>query len=621
MTQNEKANSARGESLSTFVASLVLAAVAPMVQIVLSVLLQRRSYSTYARPKPRAVQGLRSYIRLIAFPLPLPTLRQPSDFNEYLFERHLHTIMRIFGPLAIVLPAILIPLNALEGKGVQGGISGLDQLSFENVGYSHTSRYWAHLTMAIGVVLYVCSIIVFELRFFKRIEPLILRAQGVTATPNTILIVSHPDAPLSLDAVRRQLGGIQRAVVPLDLRKPLELLQQRNDLVTQLEIAETSLIKSIVQQKSARLHKYMQNLRDRNAMPLREPFDSPLARTVSPVAIEFSDDCEINHLRNEISRLDTEMKFEQGQNRLLEHVVLVQLSETTEVEWIKLRSKLPSSWTIKFVTSLDDIIWNNVHLTWWQTLTRSIISYGVFSCLLVAFAFPVSITGFLSELSSIARVSAWLVWLDKLPTWLIATAQATLPTCLLTGAMAIIPLSVRIIADIRGLHSRQAVECLVQKLYFTFLFTQISLLASLSAGLSTALQALLQQAKTVPIILAQNLPKASNYFSSYIILQAVAASTSAVSQLTALFNMVVVSPLLDHSPRQRWMRQEKQKLQRLGTFVPGYTNLACIGTLFFISASQVKFSETDTHSFDLFCHITFDCYIQCYFVTGLMASL
>jgi calcium permeable stress-gated cation channel len=66
-------------------------------------------------------------------------------------------------PLALLLLLILVPLNVVDGKNKQGGVKGLNRLSFANVGLSYTNRYWAHLILALFVAIFVCLILRFEL--------------------------------------------------------------------------------------------------------------------------------------------------------------------------------------------------------------------------------------------------------------------------------------------------------------------------------------------------------------------------------------------------------------------------------------------------------------------------
>lgn len=109
-------------------------------------------------------------LQMLLSPVPDPHLKHASGFENYLFDRYLHTITRIFITLGFIIMPILIPLNIVHGKNESGGVKGLDILSISNIGLSHTDTYWAHLLLAILVVVLVCYILQQELRDYSRIR-------------------------------------------------------------------------------------------------------------------------------------------------------------------------------------------------------------------------------------------------------------------------------------------------------------------------------------------------------------------------------------------------------------------------------------------------------------------
>ncbi|KXJ92370.1 late exocytosis, associated with Golgi transport-domain-containing protein, partial [Microdochium bolleyi] len=88
--------------------------------------------------------------------------------DSYFFLRYLQTLLIIFIPIGLVVIPILVPINYVggssndfnfdntTGKGPKNGISGLDTLAWGNVSNTKTSRYWAHLILALGVIIWVC---------------------------------------------------------------------------------------------------------------------------------------------------------------------------------------------------------------------------------------------------------------------------------------------------------------------------------------------------------------------------------------------------------------------------------------------------------------------------------
>jgi hypothetical protein len=142
--------------------------------------------------------------------------------------------------------------------------------------------------------------------------------------------------------------------------------------------------------------------------------------------------------------------------------------------------------------------------------------------------------------------------------------------------ISLVPIALRVLVNFQKLHSHQAVESSVQRFYFIFLFIKVFLIASLSSSITTVLEGIGSSAKSVPVILAQNLPKASNYFFSYFIIQA--SSTISITLICGeKLLSLLLSNIRDKTARQKWARSESLNIKLWGTFVPVYTNLACIG--------------------------------------------
>ncbi|KAH6675981.1 hypothetical protein B0J14DRAFT_692242 [Halenospora varia] len=143
-----------------------------------------------------------------------------------------------------------------------------------------------------------------------------------------------------------------------------------------------------------------------------------------------------------------------------------------------------------------------------------------------------------------------------------------------------------------GLHSRLAIENHVQIYYFIFLFVQGFLTISLLAGITTIIGELADTIQAVPSVLAQNLPKACNYFFSYIIMSTIITVVSTLIHVKLLMNLSVLSPLFDKTARQKWIRGENVNLQKWGTFIPVFTNIACIGLTYSVIAPLILVFST-----------------------------
>ncbi len=126
---------------------------------------------------------------------------------------------------------------------------------------------------------------------------------------------------------------------------------------------------------------------------------------------------------------------------------------------------------------------------------------------------------------------------------------------ILTLLTMLLPLILRAITRRQGLLTEVAVELSLQKYYFAFLFMQVFLTVSLSSSITAVAQEILHGLDSLPTILATNLPKASNYFFSYLLLRGFSVSAGSLLQMGGLINWIVLAPITSHTPRQKWERQ------------------------------------------------------------------
>lgn len=227
--------------------------------------------------------------------------------------------------------------------------------------------------------------------------------------------------------------------------------------------------------------------------------------------------------------------------------------------------------------SPDDVIWDNMSIRWWESYIRIGAVIVLIVGLVIGWAVPVTFTGLLSNLDYLSGLYKWLNWLRKVPKTVIAIIQGVLPQALLALLLFLLPLILRFLSKTQGDYTGMAVELSVQRYYFAFLFVQVFLVVSISSGITAVIGQLANSPQSAPAILAQNLPKASNYFFSYLLLQALTVSAGALVQIMGLIEWFILAPLFDSTAREKWRRQINLPNMQWGSFFPVYTNLACIG--------------------------------------------
>lgn len=148
----------------------------------------------------------------------------------------------------------------------------------------------------------------------------------------------------------------------------------------------------------------------------------------------------------------------------------------------------------------------------------------------------------------------------------------------LTGALlALLPFILRLLATQQGVPTGMGVELSVQGFYFAFIFVQLFLIVTLASSIFTTLGNLAKNPGDIFSELGRTIPTSSNYFFSYMILQATSVSGGALFQQGSLLAWFLLRPILDNTARQKFNRQLNLPSVQWGTFFPVYTNFGCIG--------------------------------------------
>jgi len=309
----------------------------------------------------------------------------------------------------------------------------------------------------------------------------------------------------------------------------------------------------------------------------------------------------IYYCRKEVARLNAEIEQDQSapEKYPLMSSAFVQFNQQVAAHMAcqSLSHHIPQHMCPRHIeVSPDDVIWSNMKISWWQRYLRVAGITVATGGLVIGWAFPVAIVGLVSQIDYLTKTIPWLKWIEKLPNSVLGLIQGVLPPLGLAILMALLPVILRTFAKLQGNHTGMAIERAVQGMYFAFLFIQIFLVVSISSGITTVFQQLADNIASAPSILAQNLPKASNFFFSYLLLQAFTVSGGAILQIGTLFVQFILSPIVDSTARQKFTRATALAQMKWGTFFPVYTNLACIGIIYSIISPLILVFNVCTFS-------------------------
>lgn len=248
--------------------------------------------------------------------------------------------------------------------------------------------------------------------------------------------------------------------------------------------------------------------------------------------------------------------------------------------------------------SPNDVIWDNMAISWWAEWLRTAVVTAVVAGMIILWAIPVSFTSTISQIDSLIDTYPWLGFLKDNDTVYnaVINLSGVLPAILLALLLFLVPIIMDLLAGFKGAKTGAQKTEIVQTFYFAFLLVQVFFVVSLASSITNVLGELASNPGSVADVLAKSLPKAANYFFSYMILQALSTSAGTLLQIGALINWYIIAKITNNTARNKWTTNTKLPNVKWGSFFPVYTNFACIGLIYSIIAPLISIFAIITFS-------------------------
>lgn len=605
--------------------------------------------------------------------------------DAYFFLRYLSMCLKMFFFMAIIILPILLPLNRSDGKfqqrigGTQYNVTGMDTIAWGNVAPRNTNRYWAHLVLAVGVVIWVCYLAQEELGHYVKTRQDFLGSPShrLKASSTTVLITNIPKDICSPEALTELYddfpGGVRRIWMNRDYTGLVNKDKERKRMENLLENAETDMIR-----KAIKRHRKLEKKREKapstfgNGMELqptdgsastndgrrrRLTFEGEIVEAATPEACEgdLKYDVETNaswtrylaakhrkkmmipkgkhtalfkipflgrlfasrvdiiyYCRRELARLNKEieaaieLEAQSPDSYPLSGSAFIQFNtqKAAHLACQSVADSAPRKMTKRIVEiSPADIHWDNLNITWRQRYLRMIGFLFFFTLLILAFGVISFFTGILSQISTFGNEIKWLRWVQDLPDWLLSFVQGTLPPVILVLLLSgPLPILLRSLTNsTRGATTGSQGERSLQIWYLIFLIFEIVFIPSISSGLTTVVNELLANPGNAIKILSENLPSASNYYFSFLVVQALSISASSILQTIRLFNFYVVGSV--NTPDAVFNKLSWTNRTRIGSNIPWYTTFAIIGMFVLCGQHSILLTDAKKVSFTLSLHL------------------
>lgn len=127
------------------------------------------------------------------------------------------------------------------------------------------------------------------------------------------------------------------------------------------------------------------------------------------------------------------------------------------------------------------------------------------------------------------------------------------------------------------------------------------LVTTLTSAASAATAQIIKDPLSAKDLLAENLPKATNFYISYFLLQGLTMSSMAVVQVAGVLVFKFMTTFFDHSPRHLYQRWSALSGISWGNVFPVFTNMGVIGT-FSLSSSSKHYPRLTSSSSNILLH-------------------
>ncbi|KAK3319368.1 hypothetical protein B0H66DRAFT_559336 [Apodospora peruviana] len=599
----KKADQDTATSLSGMIATLAPVALISAVYLAVFLVL-RKSQRRYYAPRtylgnlrenersPPLPSGLFNWIGTF-WKIPDVYALQHQSLDAYLYLRFLRMATTICFVGCLITWPVLFPVNA-TGGGTQ---KELDILSYSNINKeTHSSRYYAHAFVAWAMYGFIMYLIMRECIFFINLRQAFLLSPFYSdrISSRTVLFTSVPTPYLDEGKLRKVFGSTVKNVWITSNTKELDkTIKERDKIAMKLEKAEVKLIKLANKERQKAIKKGGSAADPEHPQPLGDAESGSIAsrwvpvhkrpsHRTGPLGLIGKKVDTINWCRMELERLIPAAEHAQAEYRAGAYKkipgVFIEFRTQAEAEGAAqiLAHHQGLHMTPKYIgVRPTEIVWSSLAIPWWQKVIRRYAVYAFISAMILFWAIPVAVVGVISNVNYLKTIS-FLTWLDKIPSVIMGVVTGLLPAVALSILMSLVPVVMRLCAKLAGEPSLSRVELFTQNAYFVFQVVQVFLITTMSSSASAVAKQIADNPSSVTSILAENLPKSSNFYISYFIVQGLTIATSVLTQVVGFVIFQILYKYLAGTPRALYNKWAHLSAISWGSTLPIYTNIVVI---------------------------------------------
>ncbi|KKA26105.1 hypothetical protein TD95_003119 [Thielaviopsis punctulata] len=609
-------------SLQGFITTLAAGSVVAGAYIVLFLFLRKSQHRWYV---PRTYLGsLREFERTPSLPsgwlnwvgsfwkMPDTYVLRQQSLDSFLFLRFLKVCTAICFTGIILTWPVLFPVNATGG----GHQQQLDILTMSNIDTGTKQgryRYLAHALMAWVFYGFVMFLILRESIYYINLrQAYLLSPQNATRiSSRTVLFTSVPKKYCDEEKLQLVFGDSAKNIwVVRDTKDVDEIVEKRNNVAMQLEKSEVKLLKLV---NKARL-KHAKSGRKDSTEGEKPLANGESASATSNVAEELIPRKDWPHhrtgkfgligkkvdsipwCREELAKLipEAESAQEAYKNRTTQPVgaAFIEFHSLADAEAAS--QSLIHHHALAMTPSVigvrpDDVIWSNLGMPWWQRITRRYAVGAFLAAMIIFWAIPVAAVSSFAQVKFLMRRFSWLSFLDKVPSVIMGFITGLLPSIALAVLMSLVPVVIRLMAKFSGEPTQSRIELFTQNVYFAFQVVQVFLVVTISGSAWSLVGELANNPGSLLTIVSSSLPRASNFYINYFIIQGLTIASTTLAQATGFVLFQIFYRFLSGTPRALYTKWTTLSGMSFGQLLPVYANIAIISITYSVIAPLILF--------------------------------
>lgn len=524
-------------------------------------------------------------------------LMQHASVDGYFFLRYVGIAASLSIVTCFILFPILLPVNATNGRNYEG----FELLSFANV--TDKNRFYAHVFLSwifFGLVIYV---------IYKELYYYVVVRHAVQTSPlydgllssRTVMVTELNDTYGRAGEMERRFPTASKIVFAQDHTQLQKYCEDRAKTATKYENTLNKILNKAVQknlkaEKKGKLDELYHNGSEaQDSLETYVPTNKRPKQRLGKVKLPFfSEKVDvIDYSQDHIAELNEKIHEEQRDwdQKTTRPTIFMEFATQLDAQkcFQSLESVMgKSAFGKKFIgVAPEDVDWNNVSFTKTKRHVKRVVANTLLTLMIIYWAIPVAVVGCISNVNFLSQKVPFLRWIQDIPDVILGIVTGVVPSLALSILMSLVPPFIKKLGKMSGCMTVQETELYCQSWYYAFLIIQVFLIMTSTSSASATVEAIINDPSSAMTLLANNLPKASNFYIAFFLIQGLTVPPFALAQLVNLILSQFLGRILDKTPRQKWNRYNTLTKPNWGVVYPGVQILVCIWICYAIIAPLV----------------------------------